>query len=307
MRVLIVGAGAVGGYVGGRLMEAGRDVTFLVRPRRRAQLAETGLVLTSPLGDFHAPAVTVLTEEIHQPFDVVLLSCKAYDLAGALDSLAPAVGPATAILPLLNGMAHLPSLVARFGSGPVLGGLCSMATTVTADGAIRHLNDLHMVVFGERDGGDSARVQGIAAVMAPAKLAARSSPIILQEMWEKWVFLASLAGITCLMRASIGDIVAAGGTGLAESLLAEAQAVAGVAGFAARPPVLANARAMLTQADSTLTASMLRDVEKGGATEADHVLGDLLRRGQDAGLDLPLLRLAHTHLAAYAARRRREG
>jgi len=306
MRVLIVGAGAVGGYFGGRLIEAGADITFLVRPRRRAQLAAGGLMLRSPLGDFSTPVATVLAEEIDRPADLIILSCKAYDLDGAMLSFADAVGPDTAILPLLNGIGHLDRLVARFGEAAVLGGLCALAVTLDTDGAILHLNAQHNLAFGERRGGTSPRVEAIARMMAGAKITWTASEAIIQEMWEKWVFLASLAGITCLMRASVGDIVTAGGLEAITILLAEAQAVAVTAGHGARPEVLEKYRALLVAPESTLTASMLRDVEKGGATEADHVLGDLLARGQRAGLELPLLSLAYTHLKAYAARRHRE-
>jgi 2-dehydropantoate 2-reductase len=304
MRVLIVGAGAVGGYFGGRLMEAGRDVTFLVRPRRRDQLAATGLVIKSPHGDFAAPARTVLAEDIAAPFDLAILSCKAYDLAGAMDSLAPAVGPDSTVLPLLNGMRHLDALAERFGEGKVMGGLCSLVVTLTPEGHVAHSSPMHDLVFGERGGGAS-RMAPVAELFGGANFAWRASPDIVLEMWEKWVFLATLAGMTCLMRASVGDIVASGGGGTMLALLAEARSVAAAAGHAPRPEVLETYRALLTAPGSAMTASMLRDLEKGGAVEADHVIGDLIRRGEAAGLDLPLLRLAALHLAAYQARRSR--
>src|SRR5450631_4366662 len=136
MRVLVVGAGAVGGYFGGRLLSAGNDVTFLVRPKRAAQIAVSGLVIKSSTGDTTVKAPTILAEQINQPFDVVLLSCKAYDLDAAIDSFAPAVGPHTVILPLLNGMRQLDLLDRRFGVEKVLGGLCQIAGTLDADGRI---------------------------------------------------------------------------------------------------------------------------------------------------------------------------
>ncbi|HEY0353554.1 MAG TPA: ketopantoate reductase family protein, partial [Enterovirga sp.] len=209
MRVLVVGAGAIGGYFGGRLAEAGRDVTFLVRPGRAAQLAKTGLVVRSPHGDIHLPdPVLVQAQDLAAPYDLVILSCKAYDLDNAIESFAPAVGPQTAILPLLNGMSHLDTLERRFGAKRVLGGQCVIGVTLDEDGRILHLNENHGLTYGERDGAISERMEGIACVFERAKFQAHSSEVILLEMWEKWVFLASLASGTCLMRAAVGDIVA---------------------------------------------------------------------------------------------------
>jgi 2-dehydropantoate 2-reductase len=305
MRTLVVGAGAIGGYFGGRLLQAGRDVEFLVRPRRAAQLAKAGLVIRSPLGDADLPNPPMVTAEtLREPFDLILLSCKSYDLASAADSFAPAVGAATAILPLLNGMAHLDFLENRFGNSAVLGGQCVISTTLDADGRVLHLNDTHLLSFGERDGARSTRAEAIAATMAGARFDSRLSTAILQEMWEKWVLIATTAGITCLMRASVGDIVAANGVALTTSLLDECAAIAATAGFAPREPIMARSRTMLTAPGSTFAASMLRDIERGAPIEADHIVGDLLRRGR--GKDYPLLRIAYAHLKAYEARRQRE-
>ena len=302
MRVLVVGAGAIGGYFGGRMLEAGRDVTFLVRPRRRAQLRKDGLVVDSPLGDIRCPAPTVAAEEINHPWDLILLACKAYDLAGAIDSLAPAVGPDSMILPLLNGMAHLDVLDQRFGARAVLGGLCSLAVTLTDDGTVRHLSKSHDFAFGDRTG-DVGRNEAISQLMAPVAVRWHASTDIIQEMWEKWVFLAALAAATCLMRGSVGQILAAGGEATLTAMLAETDSVAAAAGHAARPDALGAARRMLTMPGSTLAASMLRDVEKGGRVEVDHVIIDLIRRGKAAGCVLPLLDLAALHLKTYEARR----
>jgi 2-dehydropantoate 2-reductase len=309
MRILVVGAGAIGGYFGGRLLEAGRDVTFLVRPKRAAQLAETGLVIKSRLGDANlAKPPTIQAPELHRPFDLILLSLKAYDLETAIDSFAAAVGPETAILPLLNGMSHLDLLDRRFGKDRVLGGaVLLLSATLDDQGRILHLNDGHILGFGERDGSRSARIEAIVREFAGVKTEARASMQIMLEMWEKWVFIAGLAGITCLMRASIGDISASGGAPLSLRLLEECSAVAAGAGFAPRPEVIERLRSLLTAAGSPFTASMLRDIEHGGRTEADQIFGDLVRRGERV---LPaegsLLRLAYVNLKAYEARRARE-
>jgi 2-dehydropantoate 2-reductase len=307
MRILVVGAGAIGGYFGGRLLAAGRDVTFLVRARRSAQLAKSGLVIRSALGDVSLPAPpTVLAETLRDPFDLILLSCKAYDLASAVDSFAPAVGPNTAILPLLNGMAHMDFLAARFGAAVVLGGQCVISTTLDAEGRILHLNDTHGLSFGEPDGSVSARATAIAATLSDARFDSRLSETILQEMWEKWVLITTMAGITCLMRAPVGDIVAANAGDLAVALLDECAAIAAACGFAPRDPTMLRSRTMLTTPGSTFAASMLRDIERGAPIEADHIVGDLLQRDNRKADDTPLLRIAYAHLKAYESRRTRE-
>ena len=310
LRILVVGAGATGGYFGGRLAERGADVTFLVRARRSAQLAADGLAIKSPCGNFtlRSPR-TVLAEDLRAQFDVVLLSCKAYDLDSAIASFAPAVGSRTAILPVLNGMRHLDVLDACFGRERVLGGQCIIAATLDERGAIVHLNDAHSLTFGERDGGLSDRVRAIAEAMAGARFEARPSGQATQEMWEKWTALATLAAGTCLMRAAIGDILAApAGESVISGLLSECAAIAEANGHAPRAAFIDKMRATLLQRGSTLTASMLRDVERNGPTEADHIIGDLLaRRPKALGSDATpsLLELAYSHLKAYDARRAR--
>jgi 2-dehydropantoate 2-reductase len=311
MRILVVGAGATGGYFGGRLAAAGRDVTFLVRPARASQLREDGLVIRSRFGDLTLRDVKTVTQDAlqapgAQPFDVVLLSCKSYDLDSAIDSFAAGVGASTAILPLLNGMHHLDVLQARFGTQAVLGGVCLIASTLNAQREIVHLNDIHAISFGELGGGASARVEAIAGAFSNAGFNVNASDRILQEMWEKWVFLASLAGSTCLFRAPIGTIVATpDGEAIIERLFAECREIAAANGHAVRDAFLERSRAMLFAPGSPLTASMLRDVQNGSRIEADHVLGDLIRRGgaAQAGDDISVLRIVYSQLKAYEAQR----
>jgi 2-dehydropantoate 2-reductase len=307
MRILVVGAGAIGGYFGGRLLQANRDVTFLVRERRAAQLRETGLVIRSPLGDLHVPGPpVVLSSELRRPFDLILLSCKAYDLGNAIASFAPAVGPGTTVLPLLNGMKHLDALDARFGTNAVLGGLCLISTALDREGRILHLNNSHGLTFGERDGQRTQRTEAIFAQMDGAPFDARLTDQILQSMWEKWAFIAAAAGITCLMRASVGDIHEAGGTGAAKQIYEECAQIAADNGFPPGTQSLQNSLSILTAAGSPLTASMLRDMESHGRTEVDQILGDLLQRRQAPATGSSLLAMAHLHVEAYEARRRRE-
>lgn len=306
MRILVIGAGAVGGYFGARLVEAGRDVTFLVRAGRAAQLRQ-GLFVKSPAGDLELDAPRIVTaDRLAAPYDLILLSCKAYDLDDAIASFAPAVGPDSTILPLLNGMAHIDVLNARFGAARVLGGQCVISATLDDAGRILHLNDMHAMSFGEQGGGRSDRVTRVAAALAGAKFVAEPSENVLLEMWEKWLFIATAAGMTCLMRAAIGDIVAAGAGALPLALLDDCVGIAASHGFAPRTAALDRFRAILSAPQSPIMASMLRDIERGARIEADHIVGDLLRRGGDDLDPQSLLRIAYAHLKAYEARRQRE-
>jgi 2-dehydropantoate 2-reductase len=176
MRILVVGAGAIGGYFGGRMLQAGADVTFLVRQKRAAELAAAGLVIKSPLGDVTLKdPPTVQADKFAEQFDVILLSCKAFDLDDAIRSFAPAVGPNTAIIPLLNGMRHLDTLDAKFGRGRVLGGLCAIAVTLNQKREVVHLQPLQSLTFGERDGTTSDRVHAIAEVMEKGNFGSKAS------------------------------------------------------------------------------------------------------------------------------------
>lgn len=307
MRILVIGAGALGGYFGGRLLQAGRDVTFLVRERRAAQLAKTGLVIKSPAGDATLPKPPVVTvDALREPFDLIFVACKAYDLAAAADSFAPAVGAQTAILPILNGMAHLDFLQSRFGTQAVLGGQALISATLDAEGRIHHVSDMHLLSFGETDGSASARIKAIAAALSGARFEANLSTAILHEMWEKWAFIATGAGITCLMRASFGDIVNAGGGEFTTRLYEECCAVAKANGFPPGEATVKRSLGMFTSPASPLMASMLRDIERGAPIEADHVVGDLIARADARRIEHPLLRIAYAHLKAYEVRRQRE-
>ena len=305
MRILVVGAGAIGGYFGGRLLQAGQDITFLVRPKRATELASAGLVIRSPAGDVTLKnPPTVQADKLSEKFDVVLLSCKAFDLEDAIKSFAPAVGPNTSIIPLLNGMSHLDVLDGKFGKERVLGGLCTIAVTLNEKREVAQLGPMQSLGFGERDGKMSDRVKAIAEVFAKGNCGAAPSEHVMQDMWEKWVFLASLAAATCLMRTSVGNILAAtGGKDFLLGMLDECSAVATAEGFAPGGPFFQRTRGMLTTEGSPMTASMFRDIKAGLPVEADHVIGDLVARADAAKIPVPKLRTAYTHLKAYEKQR----
>ncbi len=306
MRILVIGAGATGGYFGGRLLQAGRDVTFLVRPKRAELLAKNGLVIKSPAGDVTLKnPPTIVADKITAPFDVIILSCKAYDLEDAMASFAAAVGPDTAIIPFLNGMKHLDMLDAKFGIDRVMGGQCQVASMLDAEGVIHHLAPMQSMSFGERGTPKGDRAKRIEAALQGAMFEARASDVIMQEMYEKWVFLATLAGATSLMRAAAGHITGApGGADFIRALRAEIASVAEAAGHAPRAEFLTRTEGLLFAPGSPLTASMLRDIRGNARIEADQIIGDLIHRAETnkkGALNVPLLRIVYTHLKVYEA------
>jgi 2-dehydropantoate 2-reductase len=303
MRTLVVGAGALGGFYGACLTRAGRDITFFVRPRRAEQLVRKGLRVVSEQGDFAVPAAVVQAGELHGPFDLVLVAVKSYSLDEAMDRFAPAVGPSTMILPILNGMSHLETLTGRFGAGRVLGGLAQISAAQDSEGRIIHFGGTE-IVFGETAGGLSDRTSRLAALFEGSGFAARASDEILREMWAKWVQVGTGAGMTCLMRGSIGDIVAApGGRETILQFFGECCAIATAAGYPPTPAFVESRRTMFTKEGSSLKWSMLRDIERGSATEGEHLIGGLVARANALGVAAPMLKLAHVHIGAYEAGR----
>ena len=165
MRLLVAGAGATGGYFGGRLAHAGRDVTFLVRSGRAAQLQASGLEVVSPHGGFTLTPKLVSAGTIEGPYDAILVAVKAFSLDSVLADLAPAVGPETMILPVLNGMKHVETLTARFGPEAVVGCLCRIPAHVDEQGRVVQLGKFHDLVYGEMSGERSARIEQLDAFM----------------------------------------------------------------------------------------------------------------------------------------------
>jgi len=302
MRVLVLGAGALGGYFGGRALERGIDVTFLVRSRRAEQLARDGLRVRSRHGDI-SRAVTTCAEAT-PGHDVVLLSCKAYDLDTAITAIRPAVEGGACVLPVLNGMAHIDTLNHAFGADRVWGGLAKCAATLAADGTIHHLNDWHWLTFGEQDGRLDGRAAALASALGSAPgLVAEAVTDITRRMWEKLVHLGTVAAGTVLMRASVGEIVRAGGQDLLLTLLDRNAAIAAAHGFPMSEPFLASYRALFSDPASAYTASMLRDIETGGRSEADHILGFIVAAARQAGVPEDLHALAWLHARAHDQRR----
>jgi 2-dehydropantoate 2-reductase len=305
MRFLVLGAGAIGGYFGGKLHKGGADVTFLVRPRRAAQLAERGLVIMAQDGEIRAPVKTALAGGIDGPHDVILLCCKAYDLDDALLAIAPAVGPGSAVLPFLNGVRHVPLLTDRFGRQQVLGGLTAVNAVLASDGDIvQSALKVDMTVFGELSGERSARCAAIQQAFAAAGLAATVSDDVVAAMWAKLFAFAAIAAVATLTRARAGVIAAsAAGTSLVAAVLEEAGRVATAEGYPPPAGMAEIVRGIYGQRDSTYAPSILVDMEAGGPTEGEHTIGDLVQRAARRGVPVPILTAALCNLQAHEVRR----
>ncbi len=324
MKILILGAGGTGGYFGGRLAQGGADVTFLVRERRAQQLADHGLRIESPSDKITLPVQTVLAADVKPIFDVIILACKAYDLASSIEAITPAMGENTFVVPLLNGIAHLDQLDTAFGALRVLGGSCQIAATLTPDGIVKSMADTHLILWGAREklreGEHRAQQQAqqqaqhqtqqqtIAAALGDAFAKTivtwKVSDNIMLDMWEKVAFLSTLAGMTCLMRANVGEILATpDGRAIMTEYVRTSMAIATAEGYPPRANMVERFEKILDSTGSTLTASMLRDLESSNPVEADHIVGFMLGKARQHGIDDSLIRVAYTHLKAYEIRR----
>jgi 2-dehydropantoate 2-reductase len=306
VRVLIVGAGAVGGYFGARLADAGVDATFLVHHARRAQLAADGIRVAGPDGTVTAtPAATVLAAELRGPYDLVLLAVKATVLDAALDDVTAAVGEQTVVLPLLNGIRHLEVLEERLGGDHVLGGVGIVATELESDGLIRQIAPAASITLGELDGSISRRVSAIADVFGSASFTTRLSESIVQEMWEKWFFMAAAGTATVLLGGPADRVLAVdAGPELVAEVIEEIAAIIAAEGHPVREGARAQVAGALTTPGSPFAPSLYRDFRAGRATEVEPILGDLHRRAISRGLAAPLLGAATVGLRVHEAARR---
>lgn len=304
MRILVVGAGAVGGYFGGRLLEKGVDVTFLVREGRKKQLDEKGLIIESVHGNVNLTPKTIIAGEEAGSFDVILLSTKAYHFDGAIESIRQYVGKYSVILPLLNGVLHINKLVEEFGENRVLGGLCFIETTLDHEGKVIQSSPKHDIVFGELSGEKSERIGRIEAAFSGTKTGYRLSGNINQDLWQKYLFISTLSGITTLMRAPIGPIrESASGRATITQLLKE---IVSVMKRINAPLADDIEMIQLNQIDGlgfSMKSSMQRDMEKLLPVEVDHLQGYLLDIARKEEISVPVLEAIYANLKIYEQQR----
>lgn len=280
-------------------------MTFLVRLRRQEVLQANGIVVKSASGDILSNVKTVLAEDVGPRYDLVLLTCKAYDLEAAIVSIAPAVAKNAVILPLLNGLATYDALDRHFGRRRVLGGIAYIATKLLPNGDIAHLSPFDKLIIGPRDPVQTDVARDIFECFSRTNGDRTMSERIESQLWEKWVMVCAGAAATCLMRATIGQIMrTAKGEHLIRALISECRQVAQRSGFALEDAAVLSLEGSLLDPDSAWAASMMRDIGVGAQQiEADAIVGDMIQRARQHSIGTPYLDVAYSHLQAYGLQR----
>lgn len=300
MRILIVGAGATGGYFGARLAQAGQDVTFLVRERRLTQLRETGLILQTPQGTETLQPQLVQASSLDGHYDLIVITVKSFALEQALEDIAPAVGPDTLIMPILNGMRHIDTLCEHFGADKVIGGLCKINATLGKNGEVVQMTPLHQIYYGALDGNNDARLQRIDDALRESVVETFFTDNIISELWEKWLLLSTLGAVCALARGNTQQVLQSqGGEALLQSIFSEILAVISAEGYQPRPAITAKIFEVLSNPATPMTSSMYRDLTQGFDIEADQIIGDLLLRAKRNGINAPLLNAVNVNLQVY--------
>ena len=304
MRILMAGAGATGGYFGARLAQAGQDVTFLVRARRYQQLQANGLVLQTPAGTETLQPQLTQASTLTGHYDLIIVTVKSFALDPLMDDIAPAVGPDTLIMPILNGIRHIATLQQRFGDNKVIGGLCKINATLGDKGEVIQMTPLHQLLYGALDGNNDARLQRVDAALRVSQVDTLFSENIMDELWEKWLLLSTLGAVCCLARGNTQQILTSrGGEALLQGIFAEILSVITAEGYQPRPAVTARIYELLNNPATPMTSSMYRDLTQGFDIEADQVIGDLLLRAKRNGLATPLLNAVDVNLQVYLQQR----
>jgi len=304
MRILMAGAGATGGYFGARLAQAGQDVTFLVRARRYQQLQANGLVLQTPAGTETLQPQLAQASTLTGHYDLIIVTVKSFALDPLMDDIAPAVGPDTLIMPILNGIRHIATLQQRFGDNKVIGGLCKINATLGDKGEVIQMTPLHQLLYGALDGNNDARLQRVDAALRVSQVDTLFSENIMDELWEKWLLLSTLGAVCCLARGNTQQILTSrGGEALLQGIFAEILSVITAEGYQPRPAVTARIYELLNNPATPMTSSMYRDLTQGFDIEADQVIGDLLLRAKRNGLATPLLNAVDVNLQVYLQQR----
>ena len=303
MKLLVFGAGAVGGYFGTRMVQAGLDVTFFVRVSRACQLKKHGLSVLSPSGNVMIAPKLITEHDDGQNFDLIILTCKSYDLVNAFDAISNSVKNEPPILPLLNGLAHLQMIAKVFGKHRLLGGAAHVATVLTQEGKVKQLNPIEILTIGTLSSHTESVVERFTKLCKTSTFKVIKSSDIMQSMWDKWTFLAALAGSTILFRNTVGAITETSlGCDLMKRIYDECINVANAEGFDVEARPQKTSLSILMKPGSDFTSSMLRDLKNGNRTEHEQILGDLLKKAKKKQIDVPLLSAAYISIVVESSK-----
>ena len=292
MKILILGAGAVGGYFGGRMAEAGMDVTFLVRDKRKQKLEKTGLIIKSPKGDFSIKPNLVTLDKVDNIFDVIVLTNKAYDLDQILQSAFP-VKDGSTIIPLLNGYTHIEKLRNKFPNARLFGGIAHIFSTLREEGEIHHFNDIHSLTFGHLSKADEKVGRKFFDICSSANFSIKYSDNITVDLWHKWILIATVAGATTLFNATIGEIASTEhGRSFVKKLHDECKSIAKSQKINVNAEELAQQSHFLADKQSTWNSSMRRDMVNKSKVECVHIFLELIKIAHKNNVLCPSLKTA---------------
>ena len=290
MKILVLGAGAVGGYFGGRMAEDGMDVTFLVRDKRKKKLEETGLIIKSPKGDLSIRPNLITIDKVESVFDVILFTNKAYDLDEILQSHFP-VKDGSIIIPLLNGYAHMEQLRNKFPNARLFGGIAHIFSTLIDEGEIHHFNDIHSLTFGHLNNADETDGKRFFDSCSSANFSIKYSDDIIVDLWHKWVLITTVAGATTLFNATIGEIASTEhGIAFITDLHDECITIAKSEKIKVNGDDLAQQRRFLSDKKSTWSSSMRRDMVNKSKIECAHIFLELINIADKNNVECPSLK-----------------
>ncbi len=303
MRIGVVGAGGVGGYFGARLAAAGHDVAFLARGANLAALRSAGLTLFSPLGDLKLPVTATDDASSVGPCDLVLFCVKGYATAGALPALAHLLGPGGSVLCLQNGVAGVDRVAAVAGRERTLGGAAYISCHLRSPGVLEHHPGPAGIVLGGLDGGACAPAEAFAVAARGAGITVDVSDDVRTVLWTKLALICGLAGATSAIRLPIGEVRSAPASrAVLRGLVAETVAVGRAEGASLAPDVTESTLALLDSVGPGMVSSLYEDMVHGRPMELDDLHGDVLRRADAHGVDVPVTRTVHGILEPWALR-----
>ena len=304
VKIAVMGTGALGGYFGGRLAEAGEEVTFIARGAQLAALRENGLTIESPRGNLRIARVRA-TDDVSSigPVDVVLFTVKLWSTEQAAQALSPLIGRDTAVLSLQNGVESSDVLTRFVGPEHVMGAVCYISAVLDRPGVVQHAGQMARVVFGEIGGRKSTRAEAFLAACAKARSGfdAELSADVERAIWEKFVFIVGMSGLTTLTRRSIGPVRSDPDTrALLLDVMREVVAVGRAKDVKLDPDFAEKRLAFIDTLPPDMTSSMLRDLERGNRLEVKWLSGAVARLGRELGIDTPANRAVYAALKLHA-------